>query len=113
LEWWSHRRWEWTEHIARMEEKRNALWVFVAETDGTKPLGRLRRILRIILSRVWVTIDYRRGFELDNWIYWHLIHTIRDCKQLQRYRYSTHFQFTVTHALGFSVFTSRNLATDL
>jgi hypothetical protein len=23
------------------------------------------------------------------------------------------FQFTVTHALGFSVFTSRNLATDL
>jgi hypothetical protein len=27
--------------------------------------------------------------------------------------YSTHFQFTVVHALGFSVFTSRILATDL
>jgi hypothetical protein len=32
---------------------------------------------------------------------------------LQRYRYSTHFQFTVAHALGFSVLTSRILATDL
>jgi hypothetical protein len=33
--------------------------------------------------------------------------------QLQRYRYSAHFQFTVAHALEFSVFTSRILATDL
>jgi hypothetical protein len=33
--------------------------------------------------------------------------------QLQRYRSSTHFQFTVAHALGFSVPTSRILATDL
>jgi hypothetical protein len=29
------------------------------------------------------------------------------------FRYSTHFQFTVTHSLVFSVFTSRILATDL
>jgi hypothetical protein len=33
--------------------------------------------------------------------------------QLQLYRYSTHFQFTVAHALGFSVFTSRIQETDL
>jgi hypothetical protein len=33
--------------------------------------------------------------------------------QLYRYRYSTHFQFTVAHALGFFVFTSRVLVTDL
>jgi hypothetical protein len=32
---------------------------------------------------------------------------------LKRCRYSTHFQFVVAHALGFSVFTSRLLATDL
>jgi hypothetical protein len=29
--------------------------------------------------------------------------------QLQRYRYSTHFQFTIAHALEFSVFTSHLL----
>jgi hypothetical protein len=33
--------------------------------------------------------------------------------KLQRYRYSTHFQFTVAHALRLSAFTSRLLATDL
>jgi hypothetical protein len=37
----------------------------------------------------------------------------RDYRQLQRYRYSTHFQFIVAHALCFSLFASRILATDL
>jgi hypothetical protein len=32
---------------------------------------------------------------------------------IQLYRYSTNLHFTVTHALGFSVFTSRILSTDL
>jgi hypothetical protein len=41
------------------------------------------------------------------------IHTVRDYRQLQRCRYSTHFQFTVAHALGLSVFSSCILATDL
>jgi hypothetical protein len=36
-----------------------------------------------------------------------------NCTQLQRYRYRTQFQFTVAHALGFSVFTGRFLETDL
>jgi hypothetical protein len=53
-----------------------------------------------ILSRVW--INYRRGFGLDDWIYCTL------------YAVDLHTsQFTVAHALGFSVFTSRLLATDL
>jgi hypothetical protein len=33
--------------------------------------------------------------------------------QLQRYHYSTHFQFTAAYALGFSVSISRLLATNL
>jgi hypothetical protein len=41
------------------------------------------------------------------------IHTVRDYRQLQRCRYSTHFQFTVAHALGLLGFSSRILATDL
>jgi hypothetical protein len=57
-------------------------------------------------------VTYKTGFSLDDWIYCSLyIYTFRDYRQLQRYRYSTHFQFT--HALGFSVFTCRILATDL
>jgi hypothetical protein len=33
--------------------------------------------------------------------------------QLQGYRYSAHFQFTAAQVLGFSVSTSRPLATDV
>jgi hypothetical protein len=59
-------------------------------------------------------ITYKRSFGLDDWIYCTLyyIHTVRYYRS-----YSTnailHIQFIVTHALGFSVFTSRILATDL
>jgi hypothetical protein len=56
---------------------------------------------------------------LIRWILYWMIgfiapHTFRtrDYGQLQRYRCSTHFQYAVPHALGFSVFTSRILATD-
>jgi hypothetical protein len=55
----------------------------------------------VVLSSIGVT--YRRGLDLNYRIYLYLyIHTTRDYKQLQHYRYST-----------FSVFTSRILATDL
>jgi hypothetical protein len=60
---------------------------------------------------MWLTcID---GF----WIGWldlsHLIHShSSELQAIQHCRYSTHFQFTVTLALEFSVFTSRILATD-
>jgi hypothetical protein len=60
-------------------------------------------IMTIIMGGVWII---RRVL---NWIYWQLGTTdnysaIADLHTLQ---------FTVTHALGFSVFTSRILATDL
>jgi hypothetical protein len=50
---------------------------------------------------------------LDDWIYWHLIHTIRDYRQYSAIADLHILQFTFTHARGFSVFTSRILATDL
>jgi hypothetical protein len=55
---------------------------------------------QLILLRAGVTIDYSG---LNDWIYWHLIHTTRNCRQLQRYRYSTHFtvhSFTRTRVLS-------------
>jgi hypothetical protein len=36
-----------------------------------------------------------------------------ELQAIQRYHYSTYFQFTVPHALGFLVFSSRILAMDL
>jgi hypothetical protein len=66
----------------------------------------------IILSRVGMT--YKTGFGLDDWIYSALyIHTFRDYRQYSAVAILHTLQFTVTHALGFSVFTSRILATDL
>jgi hypothetical protein len=64
-----------------------------------------------ILSRVGVTID---GF----WIGWldllHFIHSQSSGLQaITAYSYSTHFPVHVTHALGFSVFISLILVTDL
>jgi hypothetical protein len=64
----------------------------------------------IVLSRVGVTYKTGPWIGFINALY---IHTTRAYRQLQRYRYSAHFQFTVVHALGFPVFTSRILATDL
>jgi hypothetical protein len=53
----------------------------------------------------------KRGFGLD---LLHLIHSYSSGPQaVQRYCCSTHFQFTVAHALRFSVFTGRILATGL
>jgi hypothetical protein len=51
---------------------------------------------------------------LDDWIYCALyIHTVRDYRQYSAVAILHTFQFTVTHALKFSVFTSRILATDV
>jgi hypothetical protein len=63
-----------------------------------------------MLSRVGVT--YRPGFGLDDWIYCTLYIHNSGLQVLQSYRYPAHSQFTLAHALGFSVFTSRILATD-
>jgi hypothetical protein len=56
---------------------------------------------------------YKTGFGLDDWIYWTLyIHTTQDYRQYSAIADLHTLQFTVIHALGFSVFTSRILATD-
>jgi hypothetical protein len=61
-------------------------------------------------SRVGVT--YKMGFELDDWIYCTLyVHNSELQAVTALLLISTHF--TVTHALGFSVFTSRILSKDL
>jgi hypothetical protein len=59
-------------------------------------------------------VNYKKGFGLDDWIYCALyIHTVRDYRQYSAIAILHTFQFTSAHALGFSVFTSRILATDL
>jgi hypothetical protein len=51
---------------------------------------------------------------LNGWVYWRLyIYTVRDYRQYSAIAILHTFQFTVTHALGFSVLTSRVLATEL
>jgi hypothetical protein len=59
-------------------------------------------------------VTYKTGFGLDDWIYCSLhIHKVRECRQYSAIANLHTFQFTVPHALGFSVFISRILATDL
>jgi hypothetical protein len=67
-----------------------------------------------ILSRVCggVCVTSRKGFRLDELIYWHRIYTTRDYRQYSAITELHNLQFTVTYALGFSVFISRILATD-
>jgi hypothetical protein len=52
---------------------------------------------------------------MDDWIFWHIIHiyTTRDYRQYSAIAIPYTLQFTVAHALGFSFFTSRILATYL
>jgi hypothetical protein len=68
-----------------------------------------------ILSRFdGVRATYKTGFGLDDWIYCTLyIHTVRDYRQYSAIAILHAFQFTLTHALAFSLFNSRILATDL
>jgi hypothetical protein len=58
-------------------------------------------------------MTYNAGSGLDERVYLLLIHTTSNYTKLQRYRYLHTFQSTVAHARGFSVSTSRLLATDL
>jgi hypothetical protein len=53
------------------------------------------------------------GFGLGDWIYWHLKHSPRNYRQYSAIADLHTLQFTVTHAVVFSVFISRILATDL
>jgi hypothetical protein len=58
-------------------------------------------------------VTCKTGSGLDNWIYWHLVHTNRDYGEYSVISDLHTLQFTVTQALGFSLFTSRILTTDL
>jgi hypothetical protein len=59
-------------------------------------------------------VTYKMGFGLDDWIYrTFYIHIVRDHRQYRAIAILHTFQFTVARALGFSIFTSRILATDL
>jgi hypothetical protein len=65
------------------------------------------QVLRVHVTKIM-------GSSLDDWIYWFLLCTV----SLNYKPYSSiadlhTFQFTVAHALGFSVSTSRILETDL
>jgi hypothetical protein len=61
-----------------------------------------------------VAVTYKTGFILDDWICCTLyIHTTRNYRQYSAIAILHTFQFTLTHALGFSFFTSLILATDL
>jgi hypothetical protein len=45
------------------------------------------------------------GFGMDDWIYWHLIHTTLNYRKLQRYRWSTHFTVHIyTHTRVLSLY---------
>jgi hypothetical protein len=56
--------------------------------------------------------DLQTGFGLDDWIYWHFIHTTWDYTRYSAIADLHTLHFTVTHALSFWVFTSHILATD-
>jgi hypothetical protein len=56
----------------------------------------------------------RKCIALDDWIYCILYtHTTRDYRQYSAVADLLTLQFIVTHTLGFSVFSSRILTTDL
>jgi hypothetical protein len=66
------------------------------------------------LFNSYCQVTYKKGFGLDDWIYCTLyVHTVRDYRQWSSIAILHTFQFTAAHALGFSVLTSRILATDL
>jgi hypothetical protein len=60
------RRMRWTEHIARMREKRNAYRILVKKPEGKRPLGRprLRWVGNIKMDRLgcmdWIDLAQDR-----------------------------------------------------
>jgi hypothetical protein len=53
------------------------------------------------------------GSGLADWIFWRIIQSTRIYKQYSAVAGLHNLQFTATHALGFSIFTSRILVTEL
>jgi hypothetical protein len=88
------------------------LWVTWSSFVVISPYNWDRSWVYCHLSGVsWLIIT---GSGLDDWIYWHLyIYTVRDYSNYSSIAYLHTLQFTVAHALGYSVFISRILGTDL
>jgi hypothetical protein len=61
----------------------------------------------------FVRANCKTGSAVHDWIYLYLIHTTRDYRQYSATTDLHTLQFTVTHTIGFSVFISRILETDL
>ena len=59
-----YRRLRWAGHVARMEESRSALKIFIGKPTGKRPLGRPRRRwednIRIDLEEI--------GINVGNWV---------------------------------------------
>jgi hypothetical protein len=113
--WVRYRR---ARRVARIRTKKNT-YNMSGKPEGKRPLwkprhrwvGKSKTGLKII---VMFRGDYRRGFGLDHCIYCTLyIHTTRDYRQYSAIADLHPLQFIVTHALGFSDFTSHILATDI
>jgi hypothetical protein len=62
---------------------------------------------------VYGRVTCKTGSGLDDGIYWHFMHSTRDTGNCSAIAVLHTFQFTFTLTLGFSVFTSYILATDL
>jgi hypothetical protein len=74
-------------------------------------------MLPFILSCVGgVSVTNITGSRLDDWIYWHFGTSVTISLNDNQYSATAdlhNLQFTVAHALGFSVLTSRLLVTEL
>jgi hypothetical protein len=62
---------------------------------------------------LFVCETYKIGSGLDDWICWHLIHRTRNYRQYSATADLQTLEFTITHAIGILVFTSRILTTDI
>jgi hypothetical protein len=60
------------------------------------------RVERILSRFRGLRVTYKKGFGLDDWIYCTLYSHISGLQAIQRYRWCTPLQFTVTHAQGLS-----------
>jgi hypothetical protein len=74
----------------------------------------LPKLVRTTVKHIVTCVTYKIGFGLNDSIYCTLYsHTTQDYRQYSPIAILHTFQFTVTYALEFSVFTSRILPTDL
>jgi hypothetical protein len=82
--------------------------------NGFLVSGFIISVRNIVTFRSFVRVAYKTGFGLNDWIYWHLMHSqLETTRNYSAIAYLHSLQLTVTHVLMFSMFTGRILATDL